>query len=268
MPTILSINNLTYEHDQKTFFKDFNFSLEKGMITSIIAPNKSGKTMLTKILCAIIPTTDTCILDGISLNKETVLKYLAKIGVATNDLNNQFLFKKVKDELAYPLANLGYPEHKINKQIIKISKLFEIENLLNKNINDLNLSTKNKLLIILSLIHDPKVLILDSIFEEMTINDQVFMLKKLKELNHQGLTILNITSKLDTIYDSNIVYLLNNFKLEKLGTVEEAFNKDSYLKEIGLSIPFIIDLSLKLKFYNLISKLYYDLDKLEEDLWK
>ena len=61
MPSILSVNNLNYEVNGKVFFKDFNFSLEKESFTSIIAPNESGKTMLTKILCAIIPTNDICI---------------------------------------------------------------------------------------------------------------------------------------------------------------------------------------------------------------
>ena len=268
MPTILSINNLNYELNEKTFFKNFNFSLEKGSITSIIAPNGSGKTMLTKILCAIIPTDDICTLDGISLNKKNVLNYITKIGVATNDINNQFLFSKVKDELAYPLLNLGYPEHKINKKIIKISKFFEIENLLNKKITSLSKSDKNKLLIILALIHEPKVLVLDDIFYDMTSKTQKFMLEKLKELNSDGLTILNITSKLDTIYDSDLIYVLNNFKIEDEGTKEEILNEDSYLNSIGLEIPFIIDLSLKLKFYDLIDKIYFNLDKLEEDLWK
>lgn len=268
MPTILSINNLNYEINENIFFKDFNFSLEEKTITSIIAPNKCGKTFLTKIISAIITTNNICNLDGINLNKRNVLKYIKKIGVATNDFKNKFIFSKVRDELIYPLNNLGYSEQQINKKIIKISKLFEIENILNKKINTLDKSTQNKLLIIIALIHKPKVLILDDIFYEMNLSDQTFMLDKLKELNKEGLTILNITSKLDTIYDSNIVYVLNNFKIEKKGTVDELFNQDTYLRSIGLEIPFIIDLSLKLKFYKLIDKIYYNLDELEANLWK
>lgn len=268
MPAILTINNLNYQVNETILFKDFSFSLEKETITSIIAPNKSGKSILTKIISAIIPTDNICNLDGISLNKKNVLNYITKIGVATNDFNNPFLFKKVKDELSYPLINLGYSEPKINKKVLKISKFFEIENLLCKKIASLDQSTKNKLLIILALIHEPKVLILDDIFLEMNLNDQIFILKKLKELNKEGLTILNITSKLDTIYDSDLVYILDNFKIKESGNKEEILEQDSYLKSIGLEIPFIIDLSIKLKFYNLIDKIYYDLDKLEEDLWK
>ena len=135
-------------------------------------------------------------------------------------------------------------------------------------IKSLSTSNRNKLLIILALIHDPKVLILDDAFYDMDTFDKNFMLNKLKELNKNGLTILNITSDLSTVYDSDIIYILNNFKIETSGSKEDILNQDTYLNDIGLEIPFVIELSLKLKVYNLIDKLYYNLDKLDGDLWK
>ena len=111
-------------------------------------------------------------------------------------------------------------------------------------------------------------IILDDAFNNMNNETKNFMLDKLSDLNKDGLTILNITSNLDTIYNSNQVYLLNNFKLENLGSVLETFEKDNYLRQIGLEIPFIIDLSIKLRFYGLIDKIYFNLEELEEDLWK
>ena len=93
------------------------------------------------------------------------------------------------------------------------------------------------------------------------------ILLKLKKLNEKGLTIINITSDLETIYDSNKVYLLNNKSIEELGNVEQAFQEDNYLRKLGFKIPFIIDLSIKLKFYGLLDKIYYNLEALEENLW-
>ena len=264
MKTILSIKHLDYE----SFFKDFNLDVEYGSFISIIGPNGSGKSMLTKILCAIYPTTDFCFLDGIALNKENVLDYLSKIGIASNDFSCPFLHKKVKQELKYPLKNLGYSAHSINETIKEISNFFQINDLLDMNIKDLTYSLKNKLLIVLALIHNPKVLVLDDIFQGMEKDDEIFILEKLKELQEKGLTIINITSKLDTIYDSNKVYVLNHFQIEKQGSVKDILTSDSYLTKIGLEIPFIVDLSLKLKSYDLIKKIYFDYDALGEKLWK
>ena len=268
MSSILTVSNLNYDKEGKFFFKDFNLEIKEGSITSIIAPNKSGKTMLAKILTAIIPTTNICSLDSISLNKENVLTYITKLGLASNEFNEPFLYKKVKDELVYPLSNLGYPEHKINRKINKYCNTFEINDLLNKKLIHLNKSTRAKLLIILALIHEPKLLILDDAFLDMSDSDKEFMLKKLKELNEDGLTILNITSKIDTIYDSDRVILMKNFKILKEGSVTEILDMDSYLKECGIEIPYIVDLSLKLKFYNLIDKIYFNLEELEDALWQ
>ena len=259
--SFFKINNLTY----KDYFKDFNLEIEKGKFISIIAPNHSGKTILTKIISAIIPTTDVCSLNDISLNRNTVLSYISKLGVVTNDFNQDFLFKKVKDELAYPLLNLGYTEHKINQKINIVSKFFKIENILNKNINDLNISTKKKLLIIISLIHEPELLILDDAFLEMDKKDLEFMLKRIKNLTKKGLTVLNITSSLETIIESDKVYVLNNFQIEK--EFDEEIDYD-YLSEIGIDLPFMIELSRKLEYLKLIDKVYFNVEELVGELWK
>lgn len=268
MHNIFSVNNLNYSVSNIDIIKNLNLKIDNTKIVSIIGANNSGKTTLVKLLTAIIPTTDICSLNGISLNKENVLTYISNLGVVFNEIDDQFLFKKVKDELAYPLLNLGYPEHKINKKINEISNFFEINDFLNLKIDELDDSSKKKLLIIIALVHNPKLLILDDAFIDMNPNDQEFMLKKLKELNENGLTILNITSKLDTIFISDNIYILKDGILSESYTIDSLFNDDSYLKKHNFNIPFIIDLSNKLRFYKLIDKVYFDIKELEEKLWK
>ena len=260
MSSFFSIKNLTYEKDNKTYFKDFNLHIEKSKFVSILGTNKSGKSLLTNIISAIIPTNDVCSLNDLSLNSKNVLEYLSKIGVVTNNFNQDFLCKKVKDELSYPLENLGLPEHKINKRITEVCKFFEIEDLLNKNTSDLTLSEKKKLLIIMGLIHNPDILILDDAFYGLTKDAEEFMLLKLQELVNGGLTVLNITSKLDTTYKSSKVYVLNNFKIKKEGSLLDILNNDTFLRKIGIEIPIVVDISIKLKFYGLISKIYFDIN--------
>ncbi|MBQ8891958.1 MAG: ATP-binding cassette domain-containing protein [Bacilli bacterium] len=265
---LFKINNLNYEIDNHVFFKNFNLEVASGEYVSIIAPNGSGKTMLTKLMCAVIPTNDMFILDDVSLNKENVLKYITKIGIVSNEFNNKCLCNKVKDELKLPLKNLGMCEYKINRKIREFGKKFEINNILNSNISDLSDSTKSKLLIIISLIHNPKLLVLDDAFNNMNIYDKNFMLSKLNELNEHGLTIINITSKLDTIYDSSKVIVMKDFKLDNTGTLDEILKNESYLKKIGLEIPPIIELSNNLKAYQLLDQTYFSTSELEKKLWK
>lgn len=265
---LFEIKNLTYKVNDNYFFNNFNLEIEEKKFISIIAPNRSGKTMLTKIISAIIPTyEDNCILDGIILSKETVLNYITKIGVASNEFNSPFLFSSVREELSYPLENLGYSESKIDRIISKISEEFDIEDILDCDIENLSKSLQNKLLIIIALVHKPKLLVLDDIFNDMNKDDQDFILEKLIEFKNKDLTILNITSKLDSIYKSDKVYVMDNFKIEQEGEVEDILKMDSYLNKIGLEIPNIVDLSLKLKHYELLDRIYFNIEELEDNLW-
>lgn len=268
MSSILSINNLSYEIDNKIFFDNFNMDVEDKSFTSIIGINGSGKTMLTKLICAIIPTTDKCILDGIYLNKEKVLKYITKIGIATNDFKSPFLFQKVKDELFYPLSNLGYSDNKIEKIVNKQIKYFNMENLLDKNTYDLTDGEKSKLLIVLALIHNPKLLVLDDIFSDMNKEEEQYMINKLLELKKHGLTILNITSKLSSIYKSDKVFVLNNYKIEKETSFDELIKDTKYLEKLGFSIPFEIELSSKLASCNAIDNISLNIEEMGNMLWK
>lgn len=268
MGTFFEIRDLNFSYSNKKLFNNFKLTIKKGKFISIIGSNNTGKTTLVKILCAIIPTNDLCSLEGIRLNKESVLEYITKIGIVFNELNNQFLFSKVKDELAFPLSNLGYSESKINKLIEKMGTFFEIKDILNKKICHLDVSTKKKLLIVLALIHSPSLLILDDAFMYMTDEDQTFMLQKLKELNTSGLTILNVTSKLDTIYDSDMVHVLKNGKINHSKTVKEILEDEELLRNNCFEVPFVIDLSSKLKKDEVIDKIYFNLNDLVGALWK
>ena len=262
--TILKIDSLNYSRDDTIIFSNINLNVFKKDYISIIGLNKSGKTTLTKLLCAIIPTDNIFSINDISLNKQTVLDYIEHIGV--NSLNI-FLTKKVKDELILPLKNLGYNDLKINKTINNLTTFFEIDHLLTKNIDELTKDEATYLQIIIALVHDPEILILDDAISSLPLQLKEKILLKLKQLNKQGLTIINITSDLETIYDSNKIFLLNNKSIEELGDVEQVFQEDNYLRKLGFNIPFIIDLSIKLKFYGLLDKIYYNLEALEENLW-
>ena len=143
-----------------------------------------------------------------------------------------------------------------------------MENILEENINNLSESTKSKLLIIISLLHNPKILVLDDIFNNMNNKDKEFVISKLIDLNKKGLTIINLTSNLESIYPSDYIYILNNFKIEKKVSINELLEDDNYLRKLGINIPFPLELSLKLNKLNIIDKPYFNLKDLEDVLWK
>lgn len=96
--------------------------------------------------------------------------------------------------------------------------------------------------------------------------------KALKELidflNEHNLMYINVTnnSELCLYTDYLIIYDKENILIE--GRTIEVLKNDKLLKRIGVKLPFIIELSLLLKDYNLIDEIYLDKESLVDKLWK
>ena len=90
----------------------------------------------------------------------------------------------------------------------------------------------------------------------MNKSDKYFMINKLNNLKKKGLTILNLTSDIETTITSDKIYILDNFNLED-------YKEDSRFKE-----SFIIQLSNKLKELEVTSQTYFNMEDLVGALWK
>ena len=90
----------------------------------------------------------------------------------------------------------------------------------------------------------------------------------LRRYNKKGMTIINATSDSnEALYGDNVV-ILNGGKAILVGSKEEIFNEEKILDKAGIKMPFMIELSDKLKFYDLIDKTYFDEEKLVDELWQ
>ena len=113
--------------------------------------------------------------------------------------------------MAFPLENLNTPIDKIENMIIDIAKEFGITEMLDKKIEDLTNSEKQELLIVISLLHNPKLLLLDNALSMMDKKTKEKVLKILKErIKKDKLTVILTTMNLEEIVDSDYTYVLNN----------------------------------------------------------
>ncbi len=262
MAIILEITDLSYRD-----FKNINLSFEDKSFYSIIGPNNCGKTTLFELLTGIIPSNDAICCDFIDLNNDNIDEYIKKIGVVERVNNNSFFCKKVLDEMLFPLKNLGYSKNYSLNRIKEVLNLFEVSYLIDKYIVELNYEEQELLLIIISLLHKPKVLLLDSVLEIFSERVREKVIKVFKKLINEGLTVINFTNSLDESYYSNKIVLLDNYQVIGEYTLSDIYNNDKLFYEHKLEIPFLIDLSIKLKMYNLVSKEYLDLKEMVDDIW-
>ena len=269
--SLFTVHNISYSYNSnKKVLDDLSFNLEKSTINAVLCPNNCCKTTLIKALSGIIELKYGVItLNGIELSKETFADYVLEVGTVLEDIDDQFVCEKVNDELRYPLVNLGLKEKEIQERLDIIVPLFKISYILGKDILRLNHYEKVKVLIAASLIHSPKLLLLDDVFRFLSEKEKKDLFKILKNINTKlSITILFTTSCLMDTIDCNKIIVLSNNGILMEDTFENIIISDNELSKIGIEIPLMIDLSRKLQFYNLIDTIYYDPDKVVDKLWK
>ena len=82
------------------------------------------------------------------------------------------------------------------------------------------------------------------------------------------LTVILTTMNLEEILDSDYTYVLSNGSIVMEGNPLKIVKEERLLNQVGLELPFMIDLSLKLEFYELLTGVITDMDRMVNILWK
>ena len=265
---MITIRNLTFKYRTKDIFDNVDLDIEKGKITSIIGPNGSGKSTLVKILVGLYRYNGKIEINNIPLLKDNRKEIRKSIGVVFTNPDNQFVAETVMDDIAFTLENMNYKKIDIRKKIEEVSKYLGIYDILECNPHDLNSNQKQLVSLASALVHDPKILILDEALTMLDPYDKEKILKILKELNNKGLTILNISHDIEDTLISDKIYVLDKGKIVLSGTKEEVYKEEDKLHKLGFELPFMVELSNRLMFYDLIDHVIYDMEEMVDILWK
>ena len=262
MSVVLEINDLEYKD-----FHQIDLSFENKTYYSMIGPNNCGKTILFKLISGIILSNDNICCNGIFLNKESINKYIVNFGIVNRVSDNSFAYQKVIDEMMYPLYNLGYAKNTSLKRITEILELFQKSSMKDKYISELSFNDKQILLLMIAILHKPKVLLLDGVLEVFSKSERKKIIEILKEIKSNGMTIISFTNSLEEACESDKIILLDNFKIIGEYKKEDIYKNDKLFYEHHLEIPFLIDLSVKLKMYNIVNKEYRNMKEMVDDIW-
>ncbi len=264
----ISIDGLKYAYKDHEILKDVRFKVKKSSLISIIGSNNCGKTTLIKCISGIMPIEEVISIDDIVLNKKNIKKYSRNIGVVFSCDCNQFLFDNVIDEITFPLSNLNYSKKEMHNAINNINKLLFINEILHKEIWELSKVEKLKVLLATALIHKPKVLLLDDILVGLNSSDRERIILILKRvIQEMDIIIIATTSSLeDTIY-SDAILVLDEGIIKYSGTLNDILKHDGSLTKMGIEIPVMMDMSVKLGFYDLLDKIVLDEKEMVDELW-
>ena len=239
MDPILSLQHLKkYYSDQKAV-DDISFDIKEGSIFGLLGPNGAGKTTLLRMITGIFyPDGGDIILDGQKFNP---IEDIQKIGYMPEERG---MYKKMKiGEQALYLAQLkGLSKSEATEKIKYWFKKFEMESWWNKKVEDLSKGMSQKLQFVVTVLHEPKLIILDEPFSGLDpvnanlIKDEIFNLAK------KGSTIIFSTHRMEQVEEiCDHIVLVNLGKKILDGTVadvKQQFKENIF--SIQTSEPFTI----------------------------
>lgn len=269
MDKIISIKKLEFGYNDKKIFNDFSLDIEKGKFITLVGPNGSGKSTLVRIILGLVKANGKISFNDVEVNSKSIKNIISKIGVVFENPDDQFIGETVEADIAFSLENMQVKPSTIKKKISSISKYLGIENILNREPHTLSGGEKQLVALASALIREPEMLIMDEALTmvDMDIRDRIYDI--LKEVNkNKGITIINITHDMDEVIHGDSIMVMDNGKIVLNGNTKDVISEEKIFNKLGLSLPFMAELSMKLKYYGLVDDIILDMNEMVDVLWK
>lgn len=219
MEPLLSLSHLVKHYATQKAVDDISFDIQKGGIFGLLGPNGAGKTTLLRMITGIFyPDGGEIKLDGKHFDP---LLDIREIGYMPEERG---LYKKMKiGEQALYLAQLrGLSKTEAMERITYWFEKFEMQSWWNKKVEDLSKGMSQKLQFVITVLHEPKLIILDEPFSGLDplnanlIKDEIYALAK------KGATIIFSTHRMEQVEEiCDHIVLVNLGKKILDGTVAD-----------------------------------------------
>ena len=215
---ILELKNVLKVYQKHVAVDDVSFSVPKGSIFGLLGPNGAGKTSLIRIITTITRADKGIVhLDGEKLNS----RHPSQIGYMPEERG---LYKKMKvgEHLLYLAQLKGLSYNDAKKEINYWFERLHITDWWDKKIEELSKGMQQKIQFIATVVHKPKLLILDEPFSGLDPINTNLIKDEIAALNQQGTSIIFSTHRMEQVEQicENIV-LINQGKNVLQGNVDE-----------------------------------------------
>ena len=86
-------------------------------------------------------------------------------------------------------------------------------------------------------------------------------------INKYDMTVIINSLRLEDVIETDRIVIISNSRIILEGNPIEVLQRDNILNKAGIKVPFMIDLSVKLKDYNLIDEVELDMNRMANKLW-
>lgn len=205
---MITFKNLTYFYPESHTPAIFNLDLdiETGEFVLVIGSSGSGKTTFLRCVNGLIPHSwggkfqGEVIVSGRNTKECTVAELSTLVSFVFQDPQGQFVTRKVEDELAFGLENLGTPQEIMRKRVEEALDQISINDLRARDVETLSGGERQKVAIGAALVMQPQIIVLDEPTSELDPNSAEEVLTILQKLNHDlGITVILSEHRLERV---------------------------------------------------------------------
>ncbi len=231
---MLKVEHVTKYYDDFRAVNDLSFEVKEGEIFGLLGVNGAGKTTTFRMIMGLLDKTE----GNITLNgKKIDYSVSDEIGFLTEE-RSLLPSKTVLEQAIFYGVLKGLTEKEVEKRLDKYLEEFGITDYKNKKIKELSKGNQQKIQFIISIIHEPKLLILDEPFSGLDpINVEMFK-KEILRLKKKGTMIIfssHMMEHIEYFCDSLIILVKGNTVLEgKLTKIKKDFRKKNVKVQASL----------------------------------
>lgn len=259
-----------YGEEQPWVLKNCSFEIYENESMAIIGHNGSGKSTIAKLMNGLLfPQEGEIIINNQKLTQESIWEIRKDVGMVFQNPDNQFVGTTVQDDVAFGMENRGIPRAEMVKRIDETLNAVGMRDYLMTEPHKLSGGQKQRVAIAGVLAISPKVLILDEATAMLDPKGRTEIMNTISSVqNERELSLITITHDLQEVVQAERVIVMNEGEIWGEAVPRDIFSRKDELREIGLDVPFIAQLSDELKKAGIaVSNEPLNHEELLEELW-
>ena len=258
MSEIIRVERLKYVYnpgmpDETTALDDVSFRVEEGDFVGIIGSTGSGKSTLISHFNGLNrPTSGRILIDGKDMWEQgaDLRAFRFQVGLVMQYPEYQLFEETCAKDIAYGPRNMGLDEAEIARRVKEAAAFVGLsDELLQKSPFELSGGQKRRVAIAGVMAMHPRVLVLDEPAAGLDPEGRDTILSQIRDYHEKtGITVLLVSHSMEDIAKyANRVLVMSHAKLAMYDTVEKVFGHAQELLELGLSVPQVTQIFLKLR---------------------
>jgi len=254
---IVEVRDLIYEYPDFRALHDVNLEIEEGSVTALVGPNGAGKTTLMRCIAALtVPLNGSIWVDGINTT-ENPREVHKRIGYLS-DFYGLYDNLTAYQNLQFMAYAKDIPENEVENRIQWIVTLLNMHEILQKKCKEMSRGQRQKTAIALSVIHKPKLALLDEPASGLDPLARTQLSEMIKNLAKEGITFVVSSHILTELQDySNHLIVIDKGRIienKRLLAATHAYGKRFQFKlSTPLEMNYISEKLSKIPFIDLTS---------------